>query len=112
MALVEIENPARYGTVEIDENGEIKNFVEKRKSLRSKLINGGVYVLNRKVFSYIPEGKISLEKEVFPKLIGKGFYGMPVKSFFIDIGVPEDYKLLQENFHILLKTLENINRRC
>lgn len=106
IALVEVENPARYGVVEIDETGKIKNFVEKTKSSRSKLINGGVYMFNRKVFNYIPEGKVSLEKEVFPQLIGKGFYGMPIKGFFIDIGIPEDYKWLQENFHILLKTLE------
>jgi len=52
---------------------------------------------------HIPKGKSSLEKEVFPKLIGKGFYGMPVRGFFIDIGVPEDYKWLQENPQALLE---------
>ena len=94
MALVEVEDPARYGTVEIDENGEIESFVEKGRSSSSKLINGGVYVFNREIFDYIPEGKVSLEKEVFPKLIGKGFYGMPIKGSFIDIGIPEDYRKL------------------
>ena len=50
MALVEVENPARYGAVEINERGEIKNFVEKGMSSRSKLINGGIYVFNGKIF--------------------------------------------------------------
>lgn len=59
-------------------------------------------MLNRKIFDYIPEGKVSLEREVFPILIGKGFYGMPIKGFFIDIGVPEDYERLQENPQVLL----------
>ena len=111
MALVEVENPARYGAVEINERGEIKNFVEKGMSSRSKLINGGIYVFNRKIFDYVPQGKVSLEKEVFPRLIGKGFYGMPVKGFFIDIGVPEDYKWLQENPQALLRVLEDMGGR-
>jgi len=112
MALVEVEDPARYGAVEIDENGELENFAEKGESSKSKLINGGIYVFNRKIFDYIPRGKVSLEKEVFPKLIGKGFYGRPVKGFFIDIGVPEDYEWLQENPQALLRVLENMGGRC
>ena len=110
MALVEVEDPGRYGAVEMDENGEIKSFVEKEGSTKSRLINGGIYVLNREFFGYIPEGTVSLEKEVFPKLIGKGFYGMLTKGYFIDIGVPEDYKRLQENPQALLE-LENERRR-
>jgi len=96
MALVKVEDPTRYGTVEINEKGEIG------KSSGSKFVNGGIYVFNRKVFDYIPESKVSLEKEVFPKLIGKGFYGMSTKGFFIDIGVPEDYKRLEANPNVLL----------
>lgn len=102
MALVEVKDPARYGTVEINERGEIESFGGKGKSSRSKLVNGGVYVLNREIFEYIPKGKVSLEKEVFPKLIGKGFCGMPVKGFFIDIGVPVDYRRLEANPKMLL----------
>ena len=111
MALAEVEDSTRYGAVEINEKGEIESFVEKGQSSRSKLVNGGIYVFNREVFSYIPEGKVSLEKEVFPKLIGKGFYGLLVKGFFIDIGIPEDYKRLQEEPQVLLE-LENERRRA
>jgi len=102
MALAEVENSLRYGAVEINERGEIKSFVEKGQSSRSKLINGGIYVLNKKIFDNIPVGKVSLENEVFPKLIGEGFYGVSTKGFFIDIGVPEDYKRLEANPNILL----------
>ncbi len=105
IALVETGDPIRYGVVEINENREIESFVEKGHSSRSKLINGGIYMLNKKVFDYIPEGKVSLEKEVFPNLIGKGFYGLPVKGFFIDIGVPEAYRMVQENPQILADLL-------
>ena len=107
IALAESEDPRRYGAVEVNENGEIKSFVEKcqRESTRSGLINGGIYVLNTKIFEHIPEGRASLEREVFPKLIGKGFYGMPIRGFFIDIGVPEDYKRLKEQAEFLLRLI-------
>ena len=36
---------------------------------------------------------------------------MPVKEFFIDIGVPEDYKWLQENPQALLRVLEDMGGR-
>jgi D-glycero-alpha-D-manno-heptose 1-phosphate guanylyltransferase len=103
IALVEADDSTRYGAVEINEEGEIENFVEKGERSRLNLINGGVYLLNRKVFDDIPEGKTSLEREVFPRLIGKGFYGMPVKGFFIDIGVVEEYQRLQSQSDVLLK---------
>jgi len=103
IALAEVGDPTRYGAVEINEKGEIKSFVEKGECSESKLVNGGVYVFNKEIFNYIPEGKTSLEKEVFPKLVGKRFYGMPVKGFFIDIGVPEDYKRLQNDPEVLLE---------
>jgi D-glycero-alpha-D-manno-heptose 1-phosphate guanylyltransferase len=105
MALVEVEDPSRYGVVEINKKGEIERFMEKGSISSSKLINGGIYVLHRKIFDYIPDGKVSLEKEVFPNLIGKSFFGMLAKGFFIDIGVPETYKMLQENPWMLFKLL-------
>jgi len=105
IALIKVEDPERYGAVELNENGEIKSFVEKGKGSGSRLINGGIYVLNRKIFEYIPKGTVSLEREVFPKLIGKGFYGIPLKGFFIDIGAPEDYKRIQEDPSPLFRVL-------
>jgi NDP-sugar pyrophosphorylase family protein len=45
----------------------------------------------------IPEGKSSLERDVFPALIGKGLFAVRLEGFFIDIGVPEDYRRLVEN---------------
>jgi len=105
IALVEVENPSRYGVVEISEEGEIKRFIEKGGISTSRLINGGIYVMHREIFAYLIPGKVSLEKEIFPNLVGKGFFGMPVKGFFIDIGVPETYKMLKENPSLLLNAL-------
>lgn len=97
LALVEVKNVGAYGVVEIDKKGRIINFVEKSRCSSSNLINGGVYVFNREFVNFIPQGKrVSLEEEIFPKLVGNDFFGMPEKVYFIDIGIPEDYKRAQK----------------
>ena len=106
IALAEVKDIARYGAVAIDNAGGIKCFAEKESGSQLKQINGGIYLLRKDVFDAIPEGRVSLEKKVFPTLIGKGFYGMPNPGFFIDIGVPNDYQWLQEHAQILLSILE------
>ena len=98
LALVQISKPDRYGLVEIDKNFHITSFREKGAVSKSNLINGGVYVFEKEVLNLISEGSVSLEKDIFPKLIGKRFYGKPQKAYFIDIGVPQDYKRVQKEF--------------
>lgn len=96
LALAQVDNTERYGTVEVDHDGRIVRFLEKTKGVGAGLVNGGIYVFRRDVLKLIPDGRpISLEHEIFPKLIGKGFYGLPFDGYFIDIGVPEDYLKLQ-----------------
>lgn len=105
IALAKVKDTRRFGVIKIDKNGKIESFFEKAKEQNSNLINGGVYLLNKEIFKYIPKDKsISLEKEVFPKLINSNrFYGVSFKNYFIDIGVPKAYKKLQENPEYLLK---------
>lgn len=96
IALANVENTERYGAVEINEEGEIMRFLEKEQTGRTGLINGGIYVFQRDVLDLIPEGQaVSLEREIFPRLIGKGLYGLPFQGYFVDIGVPADYLRLR-----------------
>jgi len=98
LALVEINKLNRYGAVEIDKDYHITSFKEKEGVCKSNLINGGIYIFHKKIFNFIPEGKVSLEKDIFPELIGKHFYGKPRRAYFIDIGIPEDYTKIQKEF--------------
>ena len=69
IALYRVEDPSRYGTVKLTENNRITQFVEKAPAEKapSNLINAGVYVLDPKIFDYIPAGRpVSIEREVFP----------------------------------------------
>ena len=103
MALAVVKDKKRFGTVDVNWKGEIVRFVEKGEAGASGLVNGGIYVFRREVLNLIPEGRqVSLEHEVFPNLIGKGFYGVPFRAFFVDIGVPEDYLRLQADPSLLL----------
>jgi len=109
MALVKIDDTSHFGKVDISPKGEIVRFVEKGMS-GSGLINGGIYIFNRKVLERIPADTISLEREVLPHLIGQRFYGMPVKGFFIDIGIPKNYKRLLSQPEVLSRIVEDCNK--
>jgi NDP-sugar pyrophosphorylase family protein len=53
-------------------------------------------VFSREVFeaAAFGPGARSLEKEIFPALVPRGIYGMITTGYFVDIGVPEEYKRL------------------
>lgn len=93
MALYYHNDTGRYGTVLMNEYNKIVSFVEKGDNTGPGLINGGVYLLNKdKISVYFNEDSFSLEKDIFPLLIEQAFVGMPFDSYFIDIGIPEDYE--------------------
>ncbi|MFA4828260.1 MAG: nucleotidyltransferase family protein [Thermodesulfovibrionales bacterium] len=96
IALVHLKNMDRYGMVSFNDKNEIVSFSEKRGE-GAGFINAGIYVLNKKIAAYLPDGPVSLERDVFPKLIWKGLSGIVQEGFFIDIGIPEDYRYIASN---------------
>ncbi|WP_204105265.1 MULTISPECIES: nucleotidyltransferase family protein [Spirulina sp. CCY15215] len=90
--LAKVENSDRYGSVKINENNAIVGFYEKSQTIKTGLINAGVYLLTKDNFS-CPSGKIpwSIEKDIFPQLVGSDLYGVIGDDIFIDIGTPESY---------------------
>ncbi len=92
IGLAYVETIERYGQVGIGNDGEITKFVEKGNSVSSGYINGGIYILTSELINKIPFGQVSLETEVFPNLRNKGLFGVKFKSFFVDIGKPEEYQ--------------------
>ncbi len=84
----------RYGSVEMKSH-RITAFREKQ-FCTDGLINGGVYLLQRDVLNHFPE-KFSFEKDFLEKEIRYDTIGGYVEdAYFIDIGVPEDYKRAQK----------------
>lgn len=97
LILKPMERVERYGAVKTFEN-RVTAFEE--KSFKEQcLINTGVYILNKEIFSDKAENEVfSFEKDFLEKEVEKGsLFGMECKGFFIDIGVPEDYVAAQNN---------------
>ncbi len=95
IALYQVTDPSRYGSVELDREGRITRFVEKPEpgQAPSNLINAGIYVLEPEVLEYMPPGKkFDTEEEVFPILAQESkLFGFEFHGYWSDIGVPEEY---------------------
>lgn len=102
LALVPVEDPSAYGLVRLRDDRAVEDFVEKPSSdmIDTNLISAGAYVLEREILELVPPGRnVSIEREVWPKLVGAGLYGFPSESYWLDIGTPARY--LQGTFDIL-----------
>ncbi len=99
MVVLEAENTGDCGLVSLDPSQRIVGFEEKKQEPRSCYINAGIYLFNRKVISFIPEGaRFSLEHELFPKLVKQCCYAFVSDEKLIDIGTPERYEWAKECF--------------
>ena len=93
----------RYGTVDVDTDGALTAFHEKRPC-EEGLINAGVYLLRRDALDAMPE-KFSLESDYFERVVADGaLRAVECAGGFIDIGVPEDYELAQTMLAPLAKS--------
>jgi D,D-heptose 1,7-bisphosphate phosphatase len=89
VALRGVEDTARYGRVSL--RGEVVESFAEKGATGAGLINAGIYVLRREVVAAMPEGKCSLEADVFPRLAREGLLvARGYEGYFIDIGIPED----------------------
>jgi D-glycero-alpha-D-manno-heptose 1-phosphate guanylyltransferase len=99
IALKKLEKFDRYGCITTDENFRINGFLEKGYR-EVGLINAGVYLLRKSVFlSCTPDGNFSFEKDFLEiKFRELPIYGIEFNGYFIDIGIPEDYLRVQDDF--------------
>lgn len=103
LALRFVPETGRYGSIKIDADERIIGFVEKADLYGEEFINGGIYCIDTRYFlnKKLPE-KFSIEKDFFEKYYETDqFYGYKCYSFFMDIGIPEDYKKAQNEFRSL-----------
>src|SRR3954470_75653 len=94
LALTPVEDPSAYGLVRTGEDGAVTEFVEKPApdQIDTNHISAGAYVLERSVLELLEPGQpASIEREVFPQLVGAGLYGHVSSGYWMDIGTPERY---------------------
>lgn len=95
-----VEDSSAYGLVRSGERGEVLEFLEKTGKRAPGEVNAGMYVLERSVLELVPPGEnVSIERDVFPRLVGDGLYGLRLDGYWMDIGTPERY--LQATWDIL-----------
>jgi D-glycero-alpha-D-manno-heptose 1-phosphate guanylyltransferase len=105
LALKEMNNFERYGNVVLNNENKVLCFAEKEFCSKGR-INGGVYLLNRKEIDFCdsPES-FSFETSYLPSAIRErdDIFGFLHSEYFIDIGIPSDFKKAQEEFNLLFK---------
>ena len=103
LALYPVDDPSAYGLVRCDADGSVSEFIEKPglDELDTNLINAGAYILERDVLDGMPPAgtNVSIEREVFPTLVGRGLYGYEASGYWMDIGTPDRY--LRATYDIL-----------
>jgi mannose-1-phosphate guanylyltransferase len=100
LALYPVEDSGAYGLVSLDAEGRVLEFLEKTGEAAPGEINAGAYVLERSLLDLIPpDREVSIEREVFPQMVGEGLYGLRLDGYWMDIGTPERY--LQASWDIL-----------
>ncbi len=105
IGLYPVADPSAYGLVRTAADDAVLEFLEKPSAemlatLDTDEINAGAYVLERTVLDLIPPDRaVSIEREVFPRLVGDGLYGKRLEGYWMDIGTPERY--LQASWDII-----------
>jgi mannose-1-phosphate guanylyltransferase len=92
IALHPVEDASAYGLVATGADGEVLEFAEKTGERAPGEINAGMYVLERSVLDLIPPGEeVSIERDVFPRLVGGSLRATLLDGYWMDIGTPERY---------------------
>jgi D-glycero-alpha-D-manno-heptose 1-phosphate guanylyltransferase len=93
LALKSMSNCYRYGRVLFNEEKHIISF-DAAGYEGAGYINAGVYLLNSEILKVLPNSTFSFEKDFLEKCF-ESFspLGFLCQDYFIDIGIPEDYKL-------------------
>ncbi|CAN5379416.1 NDP-sugar synthase [soil metagenome] len=107
LSLIAVEDPSRYGVVEIDDDSKILQFIEKPKgdelaALSINTINAGVYVLEPSILEIISKDtNRSFEYDVFPEILERKmpFFGYMMNgNYWLDIGTPDTYLLAHRDY--------------
>lgn len=92
--LSRVDDVSRFGRVRSDGRGRVRGFLEKDGAgPRAGYVSAGVYLFRREALRSIPPRReVSLERDVFPRLVGRSFYALRGRHPFIDIGTPSAYR--------------------
>ncbi|PSU58459.1 D-glycero-D-manno-heptose 1-phosphate guanosyltransferase [Photobacterium aphoticum] len=99
MVVKYLHNTGRYGTTQLDDDGRVVGFHEKTRSV-SGYINAGIYLLRGSEFDGVEVERFSFEKTYLEKAADRQWVLLSQQSdsYFIDIGIFDDYMLANAYF--------------
>lgn len=99
LVLSPVLDTSRFGKVILKDDNTVVGFNEKKEENKAGLVSAGIYLMSKSFIEEIQQDTVaSLEKDIFPKLVGSEFYGYESNNDFIDIGTPESYAHAQQFF--------------
>lgn len=104
VVLRQVDDVSRYGCIVVNDDKAIISFDEKGTSGEG-LINAGCYVLPKNALDDFPaETKFSIESDYFQEHYLKiQFLTYKEHGYFIDIGIPNDYRKAQIDLPSILR---------
>lgn len=97
IAVKSVPDASRYGAVKLNRHKEVEEFVEKGHK-QSGFINAGVFKFKKSIFTNFKLKKFSLENDFIPSY-KKTIKAFIANGYFIDIGIPHDYKKACDYFN-------------
>lgn len=86
--LTRYDGVSRHGNVEVGPFGQVVSFTETpghtTQDSNADWTNAGIYLLSRDLIQSLPKGRLSLEQDVFPQLLGKGLHALRGGNSFIN----------------------------
>jgi len=108
LGLHPVEDPTGFGLVRRSTDGEIHEFLEKPEpgEIDTDEVSAGVYVIEKEVLDLVaPDQDVSIEREIWPRLVGDGLYSLRLDGYWMDIGTPDRY--LEACWDILSRAVES-----
>ena len=110
------DSPTEYGNIFSDRNKKIQRIYEKPgwEQVTGNKVNTEIYICQKELLSYIPDGSFSFSTQLIPLLLEKGLslYEFSIKGYWCDISTIEAYRKC--NFDMLsgkIATVPFANRR-
>lgn len=91
------DHPFDSDLVSVDSNGLVDGFIFKPHDGLTEyrnLVNAALYIFDKKCVDYIPQGKLAIEKGLFPKLLDNGLRmaGYTSAEYIKDMGTPDRWE--------------------
>jgi mannose-1-phosphate guanylyltransferase len=98
LGVYEVPDPRRCGIVSTDDDGVIRQFVEKPTNPVGNLAFAGVMIGTGEMLDAIPkEMPVDIGFHVLPQLSGR-MLAVPIGGYLIDIGTMENYQTAQQTW--------------